>query len=79
VTSFLLASPTVSYMHSVSPPHSCYMTCPSDTLIILGEEYKLWCSPLTQFSPTSHHFIPLLSSLFANTHTSDCAEERKRW
>jgi hypothetical protein len=42
VTSFLLVSPLIFYMHSASP-HSCYLTCPSDHLITLGEEYKL-CS-----------------------------------
>jgi hypothetical protein len=38
VVSFLLALPSISYMHS-SPPPSCYMPCPSHSLCLDHSNY----------------------------------------
>jgi hypothetical protein len=59
---FLLAFPSITYMHS-SSPHSCYMphlVLGLIILIILGKEYKLLSPSLCSFLHP-HHVIPLQS------------------
>jgi hypothetical protein len=59
VVSFLLASPSISYMHS-SSPHSCYMPCPSHPLLIyVWRGVRVMKLLIMQFSPISCHFISL--------------------
>jgi hypothetical protein len=65
MVSFLLASPTVSYMHS-SSPHSYCMPCPSN-LPLLDHSNYIWRKIqvmkhlIMKFSPTSCHFVSLRS------------------
>jgi hypothetical protein len=62
MVSFLLALPSITYMHS-SSPHSCYMphlVLRLIILIMLGKEYKLQSPSLRSFLHP-HHVIPLQS------------------
>jgi hypothetical protein len=57
------------YIHS-SPPHSCYMPCPSYTSWLYHSNYirrreKDMKLIIMQFSPTSCHLIPLRSRMRA--------------
>jgi hypothetical protein len=62
---YLLAFPTISYMHSYSP-HSCYMPYQSHTPLLHYSNFT-WRTVqvmnllIIQFSPTSCHFISLQS------------------
>jgi hypothetical protein len=68
--------PPISYMHSSSPPHSCYMFCLSYPPWLYHSNYtlrrvQLMNLPIVQFSPPSCQYIfhpnILLSVLISNT------------
>jgi hypothetical protein len=59
-------------MHSFPPPHSCYMPCPShlpwpDHSKYTWRTLQVMKLLITQFSPTSYHFIPFIPNIFLST------------
>jgi hypothetical protein len=80
LTSVLLyvALPPISYMHSFVP-YSCYMSCHPILidfiiLILLGEEYQLWSSPLWySLQPFVRKFIIWKKEVEGSKHIKESA------